>query len=408
MIIPPKPLNETARQAELEAFDILDTLPEATYDAITLLASQICDAPISLVSIVDNERQWFKSRVGLDISEGPRDFAFCAHAILEPGSLLVVPDATLDQRFSDNPYVTGDAAVRFYAGAPLVTKSGHALGTLCVIDRTPRHLTPEQEEALRALSLQVMALLDLRWNVAELEHKQNELERVMKQRETFIATVSHEIRTPLNAVVGYVDLLADPSSGLSEIERAQMLQTAGQQAGDVAELIEDLLVVAKAEAGSLQVQAVPVNLSLQTSRVLEGLDEQKVRDVLIADEECCATADPVRVRQIIRNLVTNAFRYGGSDIWISMRQQDLCCVLEVSDDGAGIPPDEHERVFQPFQQASGGPTVPDSVGLGLPISRLLAERMGGTLTYDRRGDRSVFRLELPSAEQAEFAQVLTA
>ena len=215
MINPPKPPSEPERQAELEAFDILDTLPEETYDAITLLASEICDAPIALVSIVDNERQWFKSRIGLDVAEGPREFAFCAHAILEPDSVMVVPDATEDDRFSDNPYVTGDAALKFYAGAPLVTKTGNALGTLCVIDRTRRELTTAQEEALKALSKQVMALLDLRWTVQELNRKQREIEDVMRQRETFIATVSHEIRTPLSAVIGYVDLLSDPNASLS-------------------------------------------------------------------------------------------------------------------------------------------------------------------------------------------------
>ena len=181
------------------------------------------------------------------------------------------PDATEDDRFSDNPYVTGGAEVRFYAGAPLVTKSGNALGTLCVIDRTPRQLTPAQEESLRALAKQVMALLDLRWTVQELNRKQEQLEEVMRQRETFIATVSHEIRTPLSAVIGYIDLLADPESGISSFERSRLLATVARQAGDVAELIEDLLVVAKAEAGTLRVQAVPVELAAQTRQVLANV-----------------------------------------------------------------------------------------------------------------------------------------
>lgn len=395
MIIPPKTPSESARQAELEAFDILDTLPEEMYDTITLLAAEICDAPIALVSIVDSERQWFKSKIGLDVAEGPRDFAFCAHAILDPASILVVPDATKDERFFDNPYVTGDTAVRFYAGAPLVTKSGHALGTLCVIDRDPRELTPAQQQALEALSKQVMALLDLRWTVAELNRKQENLETVMRQRETFIATVSHEIRTPLSAVIGYIDLLSDPNAEISGFERGQLLATVARQAGDVAELIEDLLVAAKAEAGTLLVQSVPVDLAAQTAQVLEGLDPARVASIRVNTQECRATADPNRVRQVIRNLVTNAFRYGGPNVEISAQRLAERCVLEVSDDGAGVARGDEERIFEPFQRSSGGTTVAESVGLGLPISRLLTERMGGTLTYRRRGGRSVFVLDLP-------------
>lgn len=397
MTVAPLPPNEDERLAELQSFNVLDTLPEEAYDAITFLASQICDAPIALISIVDRDRQWFKSRVGLDATETTRDLAFCAHAINEPESLLLVPDATADTRFSDNPLVTGDPSIRFYAGAPLTTKSGNALGTLCVIDRRPRDLKPDQEKALQALALQVMSLLELRWTVDELERKHQKLEEVMQHRETFIATVSHEIRTPLSAVVGYIDLLADPKSLISESERRELLATVGRQAGDVSHLIEDLLIAARAESGSLQVTCVDVNLAAQTAQVLEGLDAERVAAVGVDTKPCRANGDPGRVRQIIRNLVTNAFRYGGPQIAITTYEAGGRCVLEVSDNGPGIPPSEYERIFEPFQQSSGGKIVSDSVGLGLPVSRLLTEKMGGTLTYERRGDRSVFCLDLPSA-----------
>ncbi|MDB5294088.1 MAG: multi-sensor hybrid histidine kinase, partial [Phycisphaerales bacterium] len=167
MLKPPPPADEAARLAALRAYDILDTPDEAAFDDLTRLAARICGTPISLVSLVDADRQWFKSRVGLDVAETPRDLAFCGHAILGQ-DLFVVPDAARDDRFADNPLVAGDPHVRFYAGAPLVGEGGQALGTLCVIDRVPRELTPDQADALRALARQAMSQIRLRRSVAGL------------------------------------------------------------------------------------------------------------------------------------------------------------------------------------------------------------------------------------------------
>lgn len=181
----PLPPNEQERLDELHSLGILDTLPEQGYDDITLLASQLCDSPIALVSLIDEERQWFKSAVGLDLSQTSRDVAFCAYAILEPDDLMVVTDASQDARFSDNPLVSSDPAIRFYAGAPLVTSNGNALGTLCVIDRKERDLTPEQNRALRALARQVVAQIELGEMVGELEQARATQARYQQQLEEY-------------------------------------------------------------------------------------------------------------------------------------------------------------------------------------------------------------------------------
>ena len=165
-MISPKPANEKHRLATLRGYEILDTEPEAAFDDLTSLASYICQTPIALISLVDAERQWFKSKVGISVTETSRDVAFCALAIFQP-DVFIVPDASQDERFSENPLVVSEPKIRFYAGATLMT-DGQALGTLCVIDQVPRTLSSEQLEALRALSRQAQAQLELRRNLKRL------------------------------------------------------------------------------------------------------------------------------------------------------------------------------------------------------------------------------------------------
>jgi GAF domain-containing protein len=174
--------NEKKRLAVLWQYEVLDTVPEELFDDLTELAARICEAPIALISLVDEKRQWFKSRIGLSVQETARDQSFCTHAIMQP-DLFIVPDATLDPRFAQNPYVTGEPKIRFYAGAPLVTPDGHALGTLCVIDKVPRQLKPDQQQALRILGRHVVSQLELRRRTRELTQARQTEQQLRHQLE---------------------------------------------------------------------------------------------------------------------------------------------------------------------------------------------------------------------------------
>jgi len=188
-------IDEAGRLTALGRYRILDTQPERAFDDLTLLASQICGTPIALISLIDADRQWFKSRVGLSIAETSRSVSFCTH-VIQQRDLFVVPDARKNATFRDNPFVAGENGIRFYAGAPLVTPDGYALGTLCVLDKVPRTLTPEQIEALEALRRQAEAQLELRANLIELEQALADRDRAEAAQLELI----RELRSSLDTV----------------------------------------------------------------------------------------------------------------------------------------------------------------------------------------------------------------
>ena len=188
----PAPTPDEARVAALEKYAILDTEPEQAFDDLTLLASYICKTPIALISLVDEKRQWFKSKIGLSVSETPREIAFCSTAI-QHSEVMIVPDTLQDERFRNNPLVVSEPRIRFYAGAPLINQDGHALGTLCVVDRMPRELAPDQKEALQSLSRLVLVQMEFRRNLALLKEALTDRTQAEHQRERELVKLQQQL-----------------------------------------------------------------------------------------------------------------------------------------------------------------------------------------------------------------------
>ena len=375
----PLPDNEDERLAELLSYDVLDTEAEQLFDDLTTLASQICDTPIALISLIDPDRQWFKSRVGLDAEETSREIAFCSHAILQD-DVFEIPNASLDPRFHDNPLVTGAPDIRFYAGAPLVSPSGHAIGTLCTIDRKPRKLTESQKTSLQTLSKSVVAHL-------ELKRKNRELERTSQFRSDFLSYVSHEIRTPLNAINTFSRLLEGEAQKLKLPESFTTPLSHVTQSGErLLEIVNSVLDIKQIEAGKMRVMPRAVSthdffthlFSLTKIRAEDGgitftsTIDSSVPDTLFFDD--------TKFGQVALNLLSNAIKFTsrGKSVSAQVKYKNDKLIFNVIDQGIGISEEDQKRLFTPFERMENAHQI-SGTGLGLNISKRLIELMDGTI-----------------------------
>lgn len=405
--LPPIPMDEEDRLAALKRYDILDTQAEQRFDDLTQLASYICDAPIALVSLIDKDRQWFKSKVGLDADETPRSWAFCAHAINQPQQVMVVQDAQQDPRFIDNPLVTGDPSIRFYAGAPLVTEDGYALGTLCVIDTTPRELNPKQLKALSAVRRQVLAQIELSRNLMQLSQANLVLEQLNQTKNDFLHMAAHDLKNPLSAVKGYAEELMDISAQgtITAQEVHDNAQHIHQASKHMYELVINLLDVNAIEAGqqALKLEAValtPLFERLQRSyekrahaKLLDFVVHQPLNTQVLAAESA--------LYQVLDNLLSNAIKYSPARKQVTLRSQENADHVQiiVQDQGQGFNAVDKQRLFQKFTRLSARPTGGEhSSGLGLFIVKRFLDAMQASIRCDSEpGQGATFVIDLPKA-----------
>lgn len=414
----PVPDNETDRLNALRELEILDSDPEEAFDRITRLAAYITDSPISAVSLIDEARQWFKSIHGLDVSETPREVAFCAHAILGEG-VMVVPDATRDERFANNPLVTSTPDIRFYAGAPLKSSTGFNLGTLCVIDTKPKDIPEDQLQALSDLALLVMEQMEMRLAAQHLrkayEREQEQAkalkaakekaERASQAKTDFLSSMSHELRTPLNAILGFAQVLEfNPKEPLSDtqLDHVSHIKKGGEH---LLGLINDILDLARIEAGKVEMSIEPVPLVHvieECVSLISTVADQRNVSIDFNRDQISGTlirADHTRLIQVFLNLLSNAVKYNRENGKVSFSfipHQFGTLRIGIADTGVGIPEEQYGKVFQAFDRLGAEETDVEGYGIGLTVTKELIHQMGGTIEFESElGTGTTFWIELP-------------
>ena len=397
MVKAPIPPDERVRLQQLHEYGILDTPEEEGFNEIVQLASRICQVPVSLISLIDAERQWFKARIGIpeDMDHTPRDISFCGHAMLN-GEIFVVPDAMKDERFHDNPLVKGQPNIRFYAGVPLVSPNGGRLGTLCVIDSKAHHdLGPDQKDILVSLGRQVVKLMEL--------HKKNlELERVAEMQKRIISIIAHDIRSPLSSLKSLLQLIPEHKSAHSQ--PGALLDMAGNQLNATLSLLDNIV-----DWGQLQLKEDVVQMKdcFLNEIVREVEDDLKIQAEMKGlhlknriKKDIRFRSDENMVRFILRNLLTNAIKFTKSGhIAIDAAVSRHHLLITVEDTGIGMSPAILEQLFHGRKKISRKGTQNEAgSGLGLSLVKEFVEKMNGQITAESEAGRgTTLALSLPLA-----------
>lgn len=375
--------QEKKRVEELKSYSILDTLPEKEYDNLTAIASEICGTPISLVSLLDEKRQWFKSHHGLPVSETPKELAFCAHAINQPSNVLIVEDARQDERFHDNPLVTDNPYVIFYAGISLVNENGYPLGTLCVIDNKPKKLTDTQINALNALSAQVLTVMELRRKKLELEKANALLEEKNKELKNFATIAAHDLKAPLNSISTLSDVFnRHYSEGISE-DGKELIDMIQKSSTNLRGLIDGVLAYSQSDKSiSDTTETIPLGaFSLELESLYQSTSAFELN--LTSNVET-VQINKSGLNQILMNLISNAIRYNDKDkvvIDINISEEDDRYVVQVADNGKGIEPDKIGSIFQLFETSGTEDRFgKKGTGIGLSTVKKVVEKLGGEIS----------------------------
>jgi signal transduction histidine kinase len=378
-------VREEERLEELASYNILDSLEEEDYDNLTALASHICGTSISLISLLDDKRQWFKSHHGLGATETNKDFAFCAHAINQSETIFEIPDARIDERFANNPLVTSDPNIVFYAGVPLIGDNNLPLGTLCVIDPKPQVLTEIQKKSLKSLGQQVMNLIKLRKRNLQLSETISALEETNHNLDRFAMIAAHDLKSPLNNILALTDLFKMQYNSSLDSEGKNLLEMIGSSSAKLKRLIDGLLTYSKSDL-LVKEQKTSVDLKCLINEIISLLDGASSVSVQITTDLKKVNVNRTVLYHVLLNLLSNAIKYNRNpkpQIVVKASESDKHYHFSVKDNGPGVPSDSHAKMFELFSILESSDTSGmTGTGVGLAMVKKLIETSQGQIEVD--------------------------
>ncbi len=343
----PMPANEAERIESLYSYNILDTIEEKDFDELTELASVICQTPVALISLVDKDRQWFKSHHGVAITETSKELSFCAHAIASFDDIMIVNDTSKDERFAQNDLVTGDTNLVFYAGVPLINEDGYALGTLCVIDNEVKTLTDQQTSALKILAKQVMDKLELRRKVLVMEHLNTELSNSNIFIQKFASMAAHDIKNPLSSILLTSQALKIRLQKNEDEPSIRLIDLNITSIKNLATMVNEMLDYSK-KPSLLLSRKREFDVADRLRKIMTMLNIPASCEIELPSNGLYVNMSEIAFEQIFLNLMSNAIRYNdkpGGNIIIRFSEDTEYYQFEVEDNGIGIAAEHHEKIF---------------------------------------------------------------
>ncbi len=384
---PPQiPPNDRLRLKELYEYGVLDTSDEAEFNDIVAMASRICDASMSVIALVDAEREWFKAKLGIDAHAFPRDVSFSSHFIEANNLFFEVSDTLKDERFFDNPLVVGLPCIRFFAGIRLVNKNGFTMGTLMVMDNQPQQLNDDQIFFLQTLAKQVIKLLDQHIINKQLEQQRIKLQQQMEFQNRILSIIAHDVRNPVGAVKSIIEL--SNKKMLSKQDSAALMQMAAKQIDGTVELLNNLV-----DWGSMQMmgkgaETEKIHLYTLVSHMYKSFEViASLKCNIMAnlvDDDLFINADINAMRFILRNLISNANKFTKEGvITVYAESCDKHILLSVSDTGVGMDVQVAKKLFDGEQnESSAGTGNEKGSGLGLILTKDFIELLGGSVRVE--------------------------
>jgi len=395
---PTIPSNELERLKALNSYKLFENLKDEDLDLITQLASDICGTKVSLVTLIDAKHQIFKSKVGLEVDKTSRDVAFCAHAINDPQKVFIVNDAREDERFKGNPLVTGDPNIVFYAGMPLSSRDGYALGTLCVIDSKPKVLSASQINALKSLAKLVQRLFESRKKSIELKQTQDQLDMHKNQADEIAYSIAHDLKNPLDSIQGFLELLQLENETTLGDEAKAYINYAKQSTQKMTGLIYEILSFAKLSNTTVEKEVVDIE-SIIKNVIDLNLPTIKSENISVNYNHLPRIhTSKLLLSIVLRNLIGNAIKFRSPDrnliIDIDVKDRKDYWTISVTDNGKGIQKQNIEKIFRPFYKEEKNTT--NGVGMGLATCKKVILTLDGKFDVESEFEKgSCFSFDLP-------------